>query len=247
MKKKTCAETILRILWKNNFHGRVARKESHINKENQNVRVDFAKEYIKKDVDFWKRVFFFTWIEIQRIRVWCAKICVEKTKWRTKRKKSSPNYKTWWWSCHGMGCMSSLGVGNHSLKGTMDKYVYCNILKSNLKASATKLGIKNNFSFYQDNDSKTLVLLDKRVVFVQLPKNTKPLAQSPDINVIGTNWIKRRDNMKYQIKKTWRKLLERNGRRSVPTPTKKLVEYGESLKGSDKWKTKYFQLYITSN
>lgn len=53
------------------------------------------------------------------------------------------------------GCMSSAGVGNlHFIEGKMDKFVYLNILKQNVKQSAVKLGIADSFAFYQDNDPK---------------------------------------------------------------------------------------------
>ena len=52
-------------------------------------------------------------------------------------------------------CMSSSGVGNiQSIDGIMDKNVYLDILKRNVKESARKLGIRRHFLFQQDNDPK---------------------------------------------------------------------------------------------
>ena len=36
----------------------------------------------------------------------------------------------------------------------MDKFVYIDILKQNVKQRAEKLGLANNFAFYQDNNPK---------------------------------------------------------------------------------------------
>ncbi|VVC33255.1 Hypothetical protein CINCED_3A007839 [Cinara cedri] len=53
------------------------------------------------------------------------------------------------------GCMSAQGVGNlHIIDGIMNQYIYLNILKTNLAASAEKMGIKDYFIFTQDNDTK---------------------------------------------------------------------------------------------
>jgi len=47
------------------------------------------------------------------------------------------------------GCMSSAGVSNlHFIDGKMDKFGYLYILKENVKQSAEKLSIVNDFAFY---------------------------------------------------------------------------------------------------
>ncbi|GBM76663.1 hypothetical protein AVEN_206543-1 [Araneus ventricosus] len=52
-----------------------------------------------------------------------------------------------------LGCMSAVGVGNlHFIEGMMDKYMYLDILKQNLKQSAEKMGILPHYKLYQDND-----------------------------------------------------------------------------------------------
>lgn len=46
------------------------------------------------------------------------------------------------------GCMSAAGVGNLVfIETTMDRHVYLNMLKANLKSSATKLGLSSNWIF----------------------------------------------------------------------------------------------------
>lgn len=48
-----------------------------------------------------------------------------------------------------------MGDGNLVLmEELINKTMYLNILKENLIPSAEKLGVRNNFRFYQDNDPK---------------------------------------------------------------------------------------------
>lgn len=76
--------------------------------------------------------------------------------WRTKgtaldKKNLVPTVK------HGSSgaliwaCMASSGVGQlEFIESTIDKYAYLNILKANLKRSANKLGLNNDYYFQQD-------------------------------------------------------------------------------------------------
>jgi transposase len=50
--KQVSAETCRRILRRENFHGKVARKKPFINKKNRMKRLQFAKQYIDKDFNF---------------------------------------------------------------------------------------------------------------------------------------------------------------------------------------------------
>ena len=53
------------------------------------------------------------------------------------------------------GCFSSRGTGNLvRIQGTMRKDDYIQILDENLKESAEKLELGNNWKFQQDNDPK---------------------------------------------------------------------------------------------
>ncbi|XP_076379703.1 uncharacterized protein LOC143259844 [Megalopta genalis] len=55
----------------------------------------------------------------------------------------------------GMGLHESAkDTGNLHIIGVMDKFVYLNILKDNLKISAEKFGILNDNNFYQDKEPK---------------------------------------------------------------------------------------------
>ncbi|GBM51833.1 hypothetical protein AVEN_25520-1 [Araneus ventricosus] len=77
-------------------------------------------------------------------------------------------------SCkHGLGCMSAVGVGNlHFIDGMMDKYMYLDILKQNLKQSAEKMGILPHYKLYQDNDPKAQCSYLQTLGFISLsPSN----------------------------------------------------------------------------
>lgn len=56
--KKVNPETVRIVLRKHQLHGRVARKKPFISVKNQRARVEFAKEHLNKDVDFWNKVLF---------------------------------------------------------------------------------------------------------------------------------------------------------------------------------------------
>ena len=51
------------------------------------------------------------------------------------------------------GAISAAGPGNlHIVEGIMDHKYYLDILRTNLAESAEKLGLTNDYYFYQDND-----------------------------------------------------------------------------------------------
>lgn len=53
------------------------------------------------------------------------------------------------------GAMASGSVRNRVfVETTMDKFHYLNILKENLRSSATKLDMQDDFRFLHDNDPK---------------------------------------------------------------------------------------------
>lgn len=61
------------------------------------------------------------------------------------------------------------GVGNlQFIVDTMDNFQYRNIIKQNVKQSAEKVGIKDSFAFYQDNDPHFASC--KALINTQLPE-----------------------------------------------------------------------------
>ena len=57
-----------------------------------------------------------------------------------------------------LGGISARGVGNiHSIDGIVDKYVYNDILKKNIKVSAIKMGMPNVYKFHRTTIANTLL------------------------------------------------------------------------------------------
>lgn len=87
------------------------------------------------------------------------------------------------------GCMSAAGVGELVfIDGIMDKIIYMNILKENIKKSAEKLNLPASLTFQHDNDPKH----SAHVVRIWLAYNVFHVLphppQSPDLNPIEHLW-----------------------------------------------------------
>ncbi|GFV19202.1 transposable element Tcb1 transposase [Trichonephila clavipes] len=87
------------------------------------------------------------------------------------------------------GCMASYGVGNlHFIDGIVNKYVYLDILKRNLRLSANKLEISGHFRLYQDNDPKHTADICKLWALYHCPSVIKTPTESQDLNPIEHVW-----------------------------------------------------------
>lgn len=87
------------------------------------------------------------------------------------------------------GCMSSSGVGELVfIENTMDKHVYLNILKQNLKKSAHKLNLEADYYFQQDNDPKHTAYIVRQWIIFNTPHMLATPPQSPDLNPIEHLW-----------------------------------------------------------
>lgn len=64
----------------------------------------------------------------------------------------------------------------------MDSFVYLKILKTNLKQSAQKLRIADDFSLYQDNDLKHSARVVQEWLLYNTPKFLETPPQSLDMN-----------------------------------------------------------------
>jgi hypothetical protein len=95
-----------------------------------------------------------------------------------------------WWIGYGVRlflCGRSWKFGFYQY-GIMNQPVYMDLLKPNLKVSAQKLGIKNSFSFYQDNDPKHKAWINRMWLMYNCPKVIDTPPQSPDLNPIENLW-----------------------------------------------------------
>lgn len=174
--------------------------------EQQKVRVQFENEYVLRAVIFADESKFKI-IEFDgRSYVW--------------RKKITHNCETWGWQCYGIGCMATPGIENvHFINDLKNKPVYMEILKRNLKESAEKLRLKDQFCFYLDNDPKHFEML-----LYNCLKIIKTPAQSPDRIAIEHVCAKlEADVRKHAISSKKKYLLEESMKSSAEF-TKKLVD-----------------------
>ena len=187
--KNCCEETIRRVIRKEGFNGRVARKKPFINETNRKRRLDFARQYVSKDEHFWSNVIFCDESKFNlfgsdgKVMVWrkpndeLKHGCV-----KTTVKHGGGNVMVW-------GCVSAHGTGELFFIDEIMKWpLYLHILKTNLLSSAAKMGIRRTFHFYQDNDRKHCAAAVKEWLLYNCPKVIKTPAQSPDLNPIENLW-----------------------------------------------------------
>jgi len=106
------------------------------------------------------------------------------------------------------GCFDWSGVCNLvKITGKMDSVMYKGILSDNLRLSAEKLELMDNFVFQHDNDPKHTSRLVRSFLNEEMIEILKWPAQSSDINLIGYLWeeldrqipqIKRRSFQEYK-------------------------------------------------
>lgn len=187
--KKVSSDTIRRVLKRAGLKSCIARKKPYINATNRKKRLDFAKQYIIKLPDFWNQVIFSDESKFNifgsdgQIRIW------RKSKQELNPKNLQSTVKHGGGGVMVWGCMSSRGVGKLVIiEGIMDKYLYLNILKENLKESANLLGIGNGFYFQQDNDPKHTAYVVRQWIAFNTPHILPTPPQSPDLNPIEHLW-----------------------------------------------------------
>lgn len=219
--------TVRRVLHEANYTARVARRKPLVSSVNQTKRLNYAKEFVSKPISFWDEVLFSDESKFNifrndgRTSVW------RKPNEAYKKQNLAPTVKHGGGGVMVWGCMSSAGVGElFVIEGIMDKTVYLNILKENVKKSAEKLKLPTSFTFQQDNDPKHSAY-DVRMWLMYNVAHVLPHPpQSPDLNPIEHLWeeldrrIKKRPisskfELQQALKEEWLKIGEET--------TKKLV------------------------
>lgn len=216
---KTCnPQTIRRVLHNAGYHGRNIRKKPYINKVNRQKRTNFAKKHLNYGETFWNTVIFSDESKYNihgsdgREKVW------RKPNAELDPINMSGTVKHGGGSVMVWGCMSSAGVGNLVFIDTiMDRFIYLDILKNNLKESARKMGLRRSYIFQQDNDPKHTSLIVKEWLLKNVQKQLRSPPQSPDMNPIEHLWehldrqirkhvIRTKQDLKRVLQEEWNKI-----------------------------------------
>lgn len=232
--KTVNAETVRRTLRRADLHGRIARKKPFISEKNRRSRLKFALEHQNKDFNFWKSVLFSDESKFNlfgsdgKVNVW------RKKNEELKPQHLKPTVKHGGGHVMVWGCVSAAGVGNlHFIEGNMDRFMYLNILKQNLVASARKLEIADDFRFYQDNDPKHSSRVVQEWLLYNCRSTLKTPAQSPDINIIENLWhyleikvrshrISNRNDLKNALLEEWNNISSDYTRKLVESVPNRL-------------------------
>ena len=151
MKQESLSVTsscIQKILRKEGYRGCRAKKNPLISKKNKLKKLTFARDHVTKPQEFWDRVL---WSDESKFNVFGSdgrRIVWRMTLESLKEKNINPTVEGGRRSLLVWACMSSSGVGNiQFIDDIIDKNVYLDILKRNVKESARKLGIQRHFLF----------------------------------------------------------------------------------------------------
>lgn len=187
--KDVTSRTVQNAVHEAGYNSRVPRKKPFISKVNQRKRIDFANEYLNKNMNFWKKVIFSDESKFNifhcdgRISVW------RRPNTELNKENLLPTVKHGGGGVMVWGCMAASGVGELVfIDGIMDKTGYMNILRNNLKKSAEKLGLASDFYFQQDNDPKHTAHIVREWILYNTPHTLKTPPQSPDTNPIEHLW-----------------------------------------------------------
>ena len=225
--KEVSTKTVRRVLKDAGYSARAARRKPYISKINQKKRVEFAKEFVTKDTDFWEKIMFSDESKFNifksdgRILVWRKPNTeMDELNLQATMKHGGGGLMVW-------GCMASSGVGELIfIDEIMDKYVYLNILKQNLLKSTQKLNLPRDFYFQQDRDPKHMAYIVRQWIIYNTAHTLNTPPQSPDMNPIEHVWNELEKRIrKHNItsKSELKKVLLQEWSNIVPEFTKKLV------------------------
>jgi len=187
--KTVSAQTVRRTIKKQGYNGRVARKKPLLSERNRKLRENFAKEYAKKDQSWWDDVIFLDESKFNLFGSDGKTMVWRKPNTELQKQHLRPTVKHGGGSVMIWGCISSKGVGNLVfIDGIMNQDKYLKILEENLKQSAEKMGIRNTFKLYQDNDPKHKAYKVRSWLLYNCPKVLETPPQSPDLNPIENLW-----------------------------------------------------------
>lgn len=183
------AQTVRNFLHCNQYKACVPRKKPFISKKNVKQRLDYAKKYVQKPDEFWKTVIFTDESKFNIFGSDGRRFVWRKENTALQLKHIKATVKHGGGSVMVWGAMAAGGVGNLVfVETTMDKFSYLNILKENLRASATNLGISDDYRFLHDNDPKHTSMVVREWLLYNVKQVVPHPPQSPDLNPIEHLW-----------------------------------------------------------
>ncbi|GFW75516.1 transposable element Tcb2 transposase [Trichonephila clavipes] len=209
------AQTVRNVLHNDGLKARTPRKKPYISEVNRKRRLEFARKYKNKPMDFWKRVIssdeskfeIFTSPSIRKI--W------RKNKTALEPKNVLPTLKHGGGNVMVCGCVAHNGASNLAfIDNKMNALAYIDVLRHNLLYSAKKLSMENTFIFQQDNDPKHTAIVTNTWLLYHAPRRLETLPQSPDLNPIENLWmyldtevreknVTSKENLKEKLQEIW--------------------------------------------
>lgn len=151
--------------------------------------MEFANEYVNKPPEFWERVLFSDESQFCIFGIKFRKLVWRKNGTALDRENLLPTVEHGGGGIMVWGYMAANGVGNLVfIESTMDQIGYLNILKQNLRQSAEKLDLGEDFCFQQDNDPKYTAHNVKLWLLYNTKNQLKSPPYSPDLNPIEHLW-----------------------------------------------------------
>lgn len=211
--------TVRRRLNEFGLMGRVARHKPLVSEKNLRERMAFARAHIDWTPEQWSKVVFTDESKFNRFGSDGKSYVRRRVGEEFTPKCTKPTVKGGGGSVMVWGAMSMNGTGPiQRIEGTMDQYVYVNLLENALLPFA-KDRMPEDWVFQADNDPKHTSRLAKQFLVDHNVNVMKWPAQSPDLNPIEMLWLDVEKHVKIMKPKNLTNLYEviRDGWRKIPT------------------------------